>query len=69
VGARYEFSDRADDERATDRGEAVTLTFWPSEFSQARGELRRRRYAGGIEANELLVQIQFSIGAHGAHTF
>lgn len=69
AGGRYEFSDRADDETARDRGEAVTLTFWPSEFSQIRAEGRRRRYAGGITANELLVQLQFSIGAHGAHSF
>ena len=69
VGARYEFSDRASDANARDRGEAVTLTFWPSEFSQVRGEYRRRRYAEGVEANEALIQLQFSIGAHGAHPF
>ena len=69
AGGRYEFADRADDASARDRGEAVTLTFWPSEFSQLRAEGRRRRYAGGVTANELLVQLQFSIGAHGAHPF
>ncbi len=69
VGARYEFSDRADDELLRDRGEAATLTFWPSEFSQVRGEYRRRRYAQGITANEALIQLQFAIGAHGAHPF
>lgn len=69
AGARYEFSDRATDETARDRGEAVTLTFWPSEFSQVRGELRRRRYAEGITANEAMLQLQFAIGAHGAHPF
>jgi hypothetical protein len=69
AGGRYEFADRADDAGARDRGEAVTLTFWPSEFSQLRAEGRRRRYAGGVTANELLVQLQFSIGAHGAHPF
>ncbi len=70
AGARYEFSDHADDSQLRDRGEAVTLTFWPSEFSQVRGELRQRRYAQqGITANEALIQIQFSIGAHGAHPF
>jgi hypothetical protein len=68
-GARYDFSDHADDATQRDKGGAVTLTFWPSEFSQIRGELRRRRYAGGITANEALVQLQFSIGAHGAHPF
>lgn len=69
AGGRYEFADRADDASARDRGEAVTLTFWPSEFSQLRAEGRRRRYAEGVTANELLVQLQFSIGAHGAHPF
>jgi len=69
AGARYEFSDRADNERLRDSGEALTLTFWPSEFSQVRGELRRRRYAGGVTANEALIQLQFAIGAHGAHPF
>ena len=57
------------DDSLRDRGEAVTLTFWPSEFSQLRGEFRRRRYAGGITANEGFLQLQFSIGAHGAHSF
>jgi len=69
AGGRYEFADHADDDTARDRGEAVTLTFWPSEFSQLRAEGRRRKYAGGVTANELLVQLQFSIGAHGAHSF
>ncbi len=69
AGARYEFSDHADDDTKRDEGGAVTLTFWPSEFSQIRGEVRRRRYAGGVTANEALLQVQFSIGAHGAHTF
>ena len=61
TGARYEFSDRAEDDDLRDRGEAVTLTFWPSEFSQIRGEFRRRRYAGGITRTKGF-QLQFSIG-------
>jgi hypothetical protein len=69
AGGRYEFSDHADDARERDKGGAVTLTFWPSEFSQIRGELRQRKYAAGIKANEAFLQLQFSIGAHGAHPF
>ena len=69
AGARLESSDHADDGSRRDTGQAVTLTFWPSEFSQLRGELRRRRYAGGINATEALLQLQFAIGAHGAHPF
>jgi hypothetical protein len=45
------------------------LTWWPSEFSQVRGQLRRNRLAEGETSTELLFQFLFSIGAHGAHTF
>jgi hypothetical protein len=69
AGGRYDFSDRADDDTKRDRGGAMTVSFFPSEFSQVRGELRRRRYAEGITANEAFLQIQFAIGAHGAHPF
>jgi hypothetical protein len=53
-----------------DRGVSATLTFWPSEFSQLRAQLRHMHY-GDVEksVNELLLQLQFSIGAHGAHSF
>jgi len=70
VGARLEASDHADDESARDTGAAGTLTFWPSEFSQLRAEFRRRHYGlTDYTANELLLQLQFAIGAHGAHPF
>ena len=69
TGARYEWSERADDETLHDRGEAVTLTFSPSEFSQLRGEYRRRHFAEDVTSDELLLQLQFAIGAHGAHPF
>ena len=53
-----------------DTGTAGILTFWPSEFSQLRAELRRRHFGLTDEtANELLLQLQFAIGAHGAHPF
>ena len=52
-----------------DRGPSVLLTFWPSEFSQMRGQYRRTTYAEGVTANEFLFQFLFAIGAHGAHTF
>jgi hypothetical protein len=45
------------------------LTFRPSEFSLVRGMYRRTRYAQRETANELLLQVQFTIGAHGAHPF
>jgi hypothetical protein len=73
VGARYEQSEHPDDPDQKDTGVAGLLTFWPSEFSQLRGELRQRRYslrdADHETATELLLQLQFAIGAHGAHPF
>ncbi|MDP9121877.1 MAG: hypothetical protein M3O15_11025, partial [Acidobacteriota bacterium] len=74
AGARVEAADHADNAALhRDTGQALTLTFWPSEFSQLRGELRRRRYSlvdnSFSTANEALLQLQFAIGAHGAHPF
>lgn len=52
-----------------DTGGSFVLTYWPSEFSQIRGQLRRTSYGENRTANEFLFQFQFSIGAHGAHPF
>ena len=52
-----------------DTGGSMVLTYWPSEFSQIRGQLRRTRYGEGLTANELIFQFMFSMGAHGAHPF
>ena len=69
VGGRYDFSDRATDPSLTDKGGSFLLTYWPSEFSQVRGQYRRTRFGEGETANEFLFQFLFSIGAHGAHAF
>ena len=67
-GARFDRSDRAR-EGLRDRGGALVLTYWPSEFSQLRGEYRLSRYGENITSNELRFQVQFVLGAHGAHPF
>jgi hypothetical protein len=69
AGARLDRSGRALDGLARDHGGSVFLTFWPTEFSQIRSQYRRTSYAEGTTANELLFQVNFSIGAHGAHVF
>lgn len=72
AGLRHDESDHADDADLRDRGNSAVLTFWPSEFSQLRAQARRIRYEraeGPTVATELLFQLQFSIGAHGAHPF
>jgi hypothetical protein len=69
AGLRYDRSDRPDEAAVLDTGGAAVLTFRPSEFSIVRGMYRRTRYAQSETANELLLQVQFAIGAHGAHPF
>ena len=69
VGARYDHSDRNREAFAVDKGGSVVLTYWPSEFAQLRAQYRFTNYAAGINANELRLQLQFALGAHGAHPF
>ena len=69
IGARADRSGRVTDAAAIDNGGSVFLTFWPTEFSQIRGQFRQIRFAEGTRANEFLFQFNFSIGAHGAHAF
>jgi len=52
-----------------DTGGALTMTYWPTEFMQIRSELRRNQYGEGRTANEFMMQLVFSMGAHGAHPF
>jgi hypothetical protein len=69
AGGRFDQSERAISALQQDTGGSAILTYWPSEFSQVRGQYRRTKYAEGPIANEFLFQFLFSIGAHGAHPF
>src|SRR3989449_358859 len=72
AGIRYDRSKHGDNALLVDKGQSAVLTYWPSEFSQIRGQYRRTQYATVPTvptANEFLMQFQFSIGAHGAHPF
>ena len=69
AGARLDRSGRPLEDGVHDSGGSVSLTFRPSEFSIVRGQYRRTQYAESIDANELLLQLNFAIGAHGAHPF
>jgi hypothetical protein len=69
TGVRVDYAERPADPSLADKGVSLVLTYWPSEFSQIRGQYRRTRYAGKVTANEFVFQFQFSIGAHGAHVF
>jgi hypothetical protein len=70
AGARLDRSARAGNAALVDTGQALVLTWMPSEFSVIRAMYRRTRYARPAgTSNELLMQVQFAIGAHGAHPF
>jgi hypothetical protein len=69
IGGRYDLSDRAQNPLLTDSGFSPVITYWPSEFSQIRGQYRFTRYADGRSGNDLLFQLLFVLGAHGAHPF
>ena len=77
VGARTE---RLDSGRVNDadlmessvykpRKNSLMLEFNPSEFSRLRLQLARDRSRFGLNDNQLLLQYQMSLGAHGAHGF
>jgi hypothetical protein len=69
LGGRIDRSGRPFDGELVDRGGSVFVTFWPTEFSQIRGQVRRTHRAEGTSGTEALLQFNFSIGAHGAHEF
>ena len=45
------------------------LDYSPSEFSRLRLQLARDRAREGASDNQLFLQYQMSLGAHGAHAF
>jgi hypothetical protein len=45
------------------------LSYLPSEFVVIRTEYRLTKYAEHFDAHEVLLQVQFALGAHGAHPF
>jgi hypothetical protein len=69
VGGRVDDSDRAFNSHLNDKGGSLVLTYWPSEFAQVRGQYRFTRYADKFDAHEVFMQLQFALGAHGAHPF
>jgi hypothetical protein len=69
VGGRFDRSGRARAANLIDDGFSGILTYWPSEFSQVRGQYRFTHFAEGRDGNELLFQLIFVLGAHGAHPF
>jgi hypothetical protein len=53
----------------TPRKTSLMLDFNPSEFSRVRLQLAQDRSRLGTTDNQLMLQYQMSLGAHGAHSF
>ncbi|HEY4957069.1 MAG TPA: hypothetical protein VII31_04580 [Caldimonas sp.] len=51
------------------RKNSVMLDFSPSEFSRVRLQLAQDRSREGLTDNQLFIQYQMSLGAHGAHSY
>ena len=45
------------------------VDFSPSEFSRFRLQLAQDRARQGAQDNQILLQYQMSLGAHGAHSY
>lgn len=69
LGARWDWSERATLASQLDRGGSAIATYWMSEFSQLRAQVRVTRYDGKQDASEVRLQYIFVMGAHGAHPF
>jgi len=74
VGGRFDRSGHSNNAALTDTGFSGILTYWPSEFSQIRGQYRYGHLMDPAtlrydNANEFLFQFLFVMGAHGAHPF
>jgi hypothetical protein len=74
AGGRFDRSAHARNANLIDTGLSAIVTYWPSEFSQIRGQYRYGHLAtvpnaSFDNANELLFQFLFVMGAHGAHPF
>lgn len=74
IGGRFDRSGLANNAHLTDTGFSTILTYWPSEFSQIRGQYRFGHLADPTTgqysyANEFLFQFLWVMGAHGAHPF
>ncbi len=69
LGGRHDRSGMATDALQTESGFSPVITYWPSEFSQIRGQYRFMTYPDGRKGNDVLFQLLFVLGAHGAHPF
>jgi hypothetical protein len=69
-GVRYDRAPSAGEAApGTEQRASAVATWFPSEFQRLRGQLAWDRRPGGHDGLELLIGLEFAIGAHGAHPF
>jgi hypothetical protein len=69
-GVRYDWAPAAGTAApGTEHRASAVATWFPSEFQRLRGQLAWDRRPGGHDGLELLLALEFVIGAHGAHPF
>jgi hypothetical protein len=69
-GARYEWAPSAGEAASgTEHRTAALLAWLPSEFQRIRLQVAYDRRPGGEDGLETLLQLEFGLGAHGAHPF
>ena len=71
AGARYDFAQWPDDKRFREHNYQVYTTFRQSEFAYWRLGYRRRdpNFGAKYDDNELFLQLNVELGAHGAHRY
>ncbi len=69
AGLRADYAEHPADPRMHDKGGALVLTYFPSEFQKFRLQYERINYAGLGLRNAVVFEYGFAIGPHGAHPF
>lgn len=69
LGARADYAEHPQDPRLHDKGGALVLTFFPSEYQKFRLQWERTNYAGLGRRDAVVCEYGFAIGPHGAHPF
>jgi hypothetical protein len=68
LGARADWVEYPED-LGSDKGGALALTWFPSEYQKLRLQVERYSYAGLGMRNAVVLEYGFSLGPHGAHSF
>lgn len=69
AGLRADYAEHPLEPSIYDKGGALVLTFFPSEFQKLRLQYERVDYGGVGDRNAVIFEYGFAIGSHGAHPF